>query len=157
MDCSLESIGTVRFHQGCFTPLSQLCPWQKLTVPILSNQAICSGSPFLSCDSCLIWRTVTVGAMRAYMIVVDIGKFLHCLVEFFLCFELIQICAFILQCIEVTLHRCIVIGITCFAHTLRHIHWLAKISKCLRCILWALIGMQDQFSFDSWLRIQCFL
>ncbi len=23
MDCSLESIGTVRFHQGCFTPLSQ--------------------------------------------------------------------------------------------------------------------------------------
>ena len=39
------------------------------------------------------------------MIVADIGKFLYNLIERFFCLKLIQVSTFILQCIEVALHR----------------------------------------------------
>ena len=75
--------------------------------------------PRMVCDS--RW------SCEAYMIIVNVCKFFYLLIECFLCCKLIQICAFILQGIEVTLHRALSLGITCVCLiTLRHIHWLAK-------------------------------
>lgn len=64
--------------------------------------------------------TVSVKTMRTDMIIIDIRKFFHCLAERFLGLKLIQICTFVFQRVEISLHRCVVIRISCFAHALSH-------------------------------------
>ena len=65
------------------------------------------------------------------MIIINVCKFFYLLIECFLCCKLIQICAFILQGIEVTLHQRIVVQISCFAHALCHIYRFAKFGNAL--------------------------
>lgn len=76
------------------------------------------------CHPRLIWGSVVVVAVRAYMVVCNIGEFFHRLVQFFLCPGSIRVGAFILQRVEITLHRRIIIWIPCLAHTLNYVNGL---------------------------------
>lgn len=78
---------------------------------------------------------VSIIGMRADMIIGNIGKFLHCLIQTFFCLEFIQIDAFILQCIEITFHRCIVIWISGFAHALCYMDRFAEFDECPGSVL----------------------
>ena len=51
------------------------------------------------------------------MVVSDVSEFLHCAVQFFFRPEPMQVGAFILQGVEVSLHRRIVVWVSGFAHT----------------------------------------
>lgn len=55
------------------------------------------------------------------MVVGGIGEFLHCLVHSLLRPKFVQIGAFVLQSIEIPLHRCIVVWISGLAHALDHV------------------------------------
>ena len=94
--------------------------------------------------SVLIRCTVSIKAMGAGMVIVDIRKFLHGLIERFLCLEPIQIGAFIFQGIKVFLHWCIVIWISHSAHALCHMDEFAEFHKCPGCILGTLVAVQYQ-------------
>ena len=89
----------------------------------------------LCCRPCFIWSSVTIITVWTNMIIINVCKFFYLLIECFLCCKLIQICSFILQGIEVTLHRCIVVRISCFAHALCHIYRFAEFGKCFGRIL----------------------
>lgn len=84
----------------------------------------------LCCRPCFIWGSITIITVWTNMIIINVCKFFYLLIECFLCCKLIQICAFILQGIEITLHRCIVVRISCFAHALCHIYRFAEFGKC---------------------------
>lgn len=103
MDCCRDAIGTVRFYQWCFAPLrghaiDKTCHL-RFGVVRQSNQHACS----LCCCPRLVWCAVAVIAVRSHMVVGDIGEFLHGLVQFFLRPKFVQICTFVLQCVEVPL------------------------------------------------------
>ena len=72
------------------------------------NQFLC-----LRCSPYLIGGSVSIITVRSDMVIRDISKF-------FLCLELVQIDTFILQCVEIPFHRGVVVGASCFAHTLAH-------------------------------------
>lgn len=91
------------------------------------------------------------------MVIMDISKFLHCLIKGFLCPELIQIRAFIFQSVEISFHRRVVIRASRLTHALRHMDGFTKFHKRLGCILRALIAVERQISLDCRLRIQGFL
>ena len=74
----------------------------------------------------------------------------------FLGLKLIQIFTFFFQRVEISLPRCVVIRISCFAHALRHVHGFAVFLKCFWCIPGSLIAVQDQPPFDCRLRIKRF-
>ncbi len=57
--------------------------------------------------------TVSIIAVRTNMVVCDIGKFFHCLVQRLLCLALVQIDAFVFQCVEIPFHRCVVVRASC--------------------------------------------
>ena len=57
----------------------------------------------------------------------------------------------IFQCIEIALHRHVVIWVTCLAHALRHIYGFTEFDKCFRRILCSPVRMQDYLFFDRWL------
>ena len=63
----------------------------------------------LCCATSFKGRFVTIIRMRTHVIIGNICEFLHCLIQTFFCPELIQICAFILQRIEIPFHGGIVI------------------------------------------------
>ena len=130
LDCCLKAIGTVSFYQWCFAPLrghaiDKIC-LLRFWVVKQSNQQACSRRS-LCCRPCLIWCAVAVIAVRAYMIVGNIGEFLHSLVQFIFRLKLIQIGAFVFQGVEVPLHRCIVVWISGFAHALDHMGRFAEL------------------------------
>ena len=54
------------------------------------------------------------------MVIDDIRKFFHGLIKCFLCLKFIQIGTFIFQGVKVSLHWCIVIWVSSFAHALCH-------------------------------------
>lgn len=95
LDCCLVSIGAVRFHQGCFqhrccgSVLNKICPLQFRLIKQSNRTVCCRLSLCLFYDSCLIWCTVIIVAVWAYMIISDVGEFFYCLAERFLCLELI--------------------------------------------------------------------
>ena len=91
-----------------------------------SNDGACSRLS-LCRRPCLVWRAVAVIAVRAYMVVCDISEFLHALVQFLLCPELIEFGAFILQGVEVPFHWRIVVWISGFAHTLDYMGRFAEL------------------------------
>lgn len=95
--------------------------------------------------------------MRTDMVILDICKFLHCLIKIFLFPKFIQIYTFILQRIKIPLHWCIIVWISGFTHTLDYMDRFAELHKCLGCILGTLIAVKDQFPFDLRLGIQGFL
>ena len=125
-----DAIGTVRFYQWCFAPLrghaiDKTCHL-RFGVVKQSNQQACSHRS-LCCRPRLVWCVVAVITVRAHMVVGDIGEFLHGLVQFFLCPKFVQICTFVLQSVEVPLHRRIVVWISGFAHALGHIGRFAEL------------------------------
>ena len=91
-----------------------------------SNQKTCFRHS-LSCCPRLVWYAVAVIAVWVHMIVGNIGEFLHGLVQFFLHPKFVQICTFVLQRVEVPLHRRIVIWISGFAHALDHMSRFAEL------------------------------
>ena len=105
----------------------------------------------LLCYSCLIRCTISIKAMRTDMVIGDIRKFFHGLIKCFLCLKLIQIGTFIFQGVKVSLHWCIVIWVSSFAHALCHMDRFAEFHKCPGGVLGTLIAVQNQFPFDCWL------
>ena len=57
----------------------------------------------------------TIETMGTHMIVGNICEFLDSLIKRFFRSEFIQVYALIFQCVEITLHWCVVIWVTCFA------------------------------------------
>ncbi len=92
--------------------------------------------------------------MGAQMVVSDVSEFLHCAVQFFFRPEPMQVGAFILQGVEVSLHRRIVVWVSGFAHALSHVDRFAELYKSLRCILAPLVAVQDQAILCRMLVIQ---
>ena len=88
------------------------------------------------------------------MVVSDVSEFLHCAVQFFFRPEPMQVGAFILQGVEVSLHRRIVVWVSGFAHALSHVDRFAELYKSLRCILAPLVAVQDQGILCRMLVIQ---
>ena len=83
MDCCWKFIGSAKSCQWCSTPLrgfaiDRIC-YPRSRVIKQSNPQACFRFSLYCCPH-LVWRAVTIVAMRAYMIISDIGKFLHGLV-----------------------------------------------------------------------------
>ena len=81
----------------------------------------------LCCHSRLVWCAVAVIAVRAHMVAGGIGEFLHSLIQFLLCPKFVQIGAFVLKSVEVSLHRRVVVWISGLAHALDHMDRFAKL------------------------------
>ena len=88
------------------------------------------------------------------MVVSNISKFLHSLVQFIFRPEFIDVGTFVLQGVEVPLHWRIVVWIPGFAHALGHMDGSAELYESLRCILAPLVAVQDQASLCQMLGIQ---
>ena len=116
--------------QKTYTMLQLL--WSSFFVTLVAKKIVLIN---LCCRPCFIWGSITIITVWTNMIIINVCKFFYLLIECFLCCKLIQICAFILQGIEVTLHRCIVVRISCFAHALCHIYRVAEFGKCFGRIL----------------------
>ena len=106
--------------------------WSSFFVTLVAKKIVLIN---LCYRPCFIWGSITIITVWTNMIIINVCKFFYLLIECFLCCKLIQICAFILQGIEVTLHRCIVVRISCFAHALCHIYRFAEFGKCFGRIL----------------------
>ena len=106
--------------------------WSSFFVTLVAKKIVLIN---LCYRPCFIWGSITIITVWTNMIIINVCKFFYLLIECFLCCKLIQICAFILQGIEVTLHRCIVVRIPCFAHALCHIYRFAEFGKCFGRIL----------------------
>lgn len=106
--------------------------WSSFFVTLVAKKIVLIN---LCCRPCFIWGSITIITVWTNMIIINVCKFFYLLIECFLCCKLIQICAFILQGIEVTLHRCIVVRISCFAHALCHIYRFAEFGKCFGRLL----------------------
>lgn len=91
------------------------------------------------------------------MVVSRISEFLHAPVQLIFCPKFIKVSTFILQSVEVPLHRRIVVWVSGFAHDLDHMHGFAELYKSLRCILAPLVAVKDQTILYWMLGIQCFL
>ncbi len=91
------------------------------------------------------------------MVVSNISKFLHSLVQFIFRPEFIDVGTFVLQGVEVPLHWRIVVWIPGFAHALDHVHRFTELGESLRCILAPLVAVQDQAALCRTLGIQCLL
>ncbi len=95
-----------------YTPgLEQSSNPRKETVPFRSY--LCSIARFK-------WGTVSVIRMRAHMVISDISEFFYLSIKRFFRVESIVVRALIFQGIEISFHRCIVIGVSSFAHALCH-------------------------------------
>ena len=117
----MKAIGTVSFYQWCFAPLrgnaiDKTCHF-RFWVAKQSNREACSRRSLCCCPR-LVWCAVAIIAVRAHMVVGGIGEFFHSLIQFLFRPEFVQIGAFILQSVEVSLHRRIVVWISGFAHAL---------------------------------------
>lgn len=106
--------------------------WSSFFVTLVAKKIVLIN---LCCRPCFIWGSITIITVWTNMIIINVCKFFYLLIECLLCCKLIQICAFILQGIEITLHRCIVVRISCFAHALCHIYRFAEFGKCFGRIL----------------------
>ena len=106
----------IRRKDHWWKPLGLL--WSSFFVTLVAKKIVLIN---LCYRPCFIWGSITIITVWTNMIIINVCKFFYLLIECFLCCKLIQICAFILQGIEVTLHRCIVVRIPCFAHALCHI------------------------------------
>ena len=106
--------------------------WSSFFVTLVAKKIVLIN---LCCRPCFIWGSITIITVWTNMIIINVCKFFYLLIECFLCCKLIQICAFILQGIEITLHRCIVVRISCFAHALCHIYRFAEFGKCFGRLL----------------------
>lgn len=101
--------------------------------------------------------SVTVKSMGADMVVVDVSKFFHSVIQSVIRMEIKEVGAFVFQSVEVSLHRGIIIRTASFAHALCHMDRLTEINKGLGGKLGSLITVQDEFSLQRGVSIQSFL
>ena len=78
------------------------------------------------------------------MVVCGISKMFHSAVERLLILILVKINFFVLQRIEIALHRGVIIRASSLAHALRQVMFFAKVGNRLRCVRAALIAMKNQ-------------
>lgn len=90
------------------------------------------------------------------MVIRDISKFFHHLIQRLLCLEIVQFDAFIFQCVKISFHRSVVVRAPCFAHALAHMDRFTEFHKCLWRILGTLIAVENQFFSDLRLCFQSF-
>lgn len=128
----IEVDGTLVFFNEAEAVCDLDVLWSSFFVTLVAKKIVLIN---LCCRPCFIWGSITIITVWTNMIIINVCKFFYLLIECFLCCKLIQICAFILQGIEVTLHRCIVVRISCFAHALCHIYRFAEFGKCFGRIL----------------------
>ena len=130
----LETVVKVKERKRLITSNSKMgrVLWSSFFVTLVAKKIVLIN---LCCRPCFIWGSITIITVWTNMIIINVCKFFYLLIECFLCCKLIQICAFILQGIEITLHRCIVVRISCFAHALCHIYRFAEFGKCFGRIL----------------------
>ena len=102
----------------------------------------------LCCVSSFEGCFVAVIGMRADVVIRHVSVFLYRLVQFLFRFVAVLIDQLILKSVEVTFHRCIVIWISSFAHTLRDFYPLAILNKFPGGELASLVTMQNQYSLD---------
>ena len=96
-------------------------------------------------------------AVRAHIVVGNIGEFLHGLVHLFLRPKFVQIYTFVLQSVEVPLHRRNVIWISGFLHAPGHMGRFAELYESFSRILAFPVTVQDQTVVCRTLGFQCFL
>lgn len=65
------------------------------------------------------------------LVIRDISEFFHRLIQRLLCLKLVRIKTFIFQCVEMPFHRGIVVGTSCFAHTLDYMDGFAEFHEGL--------------------------
>ena len=128
----IEVDGTLVFFNEAEAVCDLDVLWSSFFVTLVAKKIVLIN---LCYRPCFIWGSITIITVWTNMIIINVCKFFYLLIECFLCCKLIQICAFILQGIEVTLHRCIVVRISCFAHALCHIYRFAEFGKCFGRIL----------------------
>ena len=129
---SLDDTRVKAIFYALYFAAEQPVLWSSFFVTLVAKKIVLIN---LCCRPCFIWGSITIITVWTNMIIINVCKFFYLLIECFLCCKLIQICAFILQGIEVTLHRCIVVRISCFAHALCHIYRFAEFGKCFGRIL----------------------
>lgn len=95
--------------------------------------------------------------MGTDVVIGDVSELLHCPVHVFLRLKIIEAGAFVLQGVEVPLHRGVIVGVSSLAHALCDMDAFTKLRESFRSILAALVAVQDQISFFQMLGIQCFL
>lgn len=127
-----EALWGTKVSPGTISNLNRKVLWSSFFVTLVAKKIVLIN---LCCRPCFIWGSITIITVWTNMIIINVCKFFYLLIECFLCCKLIQICAFILQGIEITLHRCIVVRISCFAHALCHIYRFAEFGKCFGRIL----------------------
>ena len=66
--------------------------------------------------------SITIETMWAHIIVFNIRKFFYFLIERLLYLKFMKVCTLVFQSVEITLHRGIVVWISCLAHALRHMN-----------------------------------
>lgn len=130
----MKSIGVVSLCQWCCAPLrghaiDKTCHFRFGAVR-RSDQETCSRLS-LYCRPRLVWRAVAVIAVWTYMVVGNIGEFLHSPVHLLLCPKFIQVSAFVLQGVEVPLHWRIVVRVSSFAHALGHMDGFTEFYEIL--------------------------
>ena len=128
---TIPAVNGTTIPEEKFTEMQAML-WSSFFVTLVAKKIVLIN---LCCRPCFIWGSITIITVWTNMIIINVCKFFYLLIECFLCCKLIQICAFILQGIEITLHRCIVVRISCFAHALCHIYRFAEFGKCFGRIL----------------------
>ena len=115
-------------------------------VPTAKNSGTAGLHPLL-CAPCFKRGFISVIGMRPHMVICDIGEFFHCLIQGCFFPEFIQVCAFVLQCVEISLHRGIVVWVSGLAHALEHMDGFAKPRESFRCIPAPLVTVQHKHVF----------
>ena len=64
------------------------------------------------------------------MVLRDISKFFHRLIQCLLRLEIVQIDAFIFQCVEMPFHRGVVVWTSYFTHALDHMDRFTEFYEC---------------------------
>ena len=72
--------------------------WSSFFVTLVAKKIVLIN---LCCRPCFIWGSITIITVWTNMIIINVCKFFYLLIECFLCCKLIQICAFILQGIDI--------------------------------------------------------
>ena len=94
--------------------------------------------------------SIVAKTVWTHVVIFNICKFLYLLIKCLLCFKLVQVCALILESIEIALHWSIVIWISGFAHALCHMNRFTEFNKCFGCKLrpWSLCRISSLLISD---------
>ena len=80
------------------------------------------------------------------MVVMHIRKFFDCCIQLIICVVVMLVYQIIFQRVEISFHRCIVIRIPRFTHTLCYTKWFTVFCEFSGCVLTPLVAMQHQIA-----------